>query len=175
MVELLAKSFGLTLSFKAGGDDCWHPGRRALILCDGCEIGQIGEVHEEVAEQYGIEGKIYACQLLTDLLCSRPRISKPAPLPRFPAVNRDLAVSVEDRVPAGDMTEVILKSGGPLLINASIFDVYRGSQLGDGMKSIAWSLTFQSEDHTLTDDEVEAAFSKVLAALESEYGARIRK
>ena len=174
-VEVLGRISGVALRFQAGGDECWHPGRRARILLEDEEIGQIGEVHEEVAAAYGVEGRAYLCWLHTDRLVNRERISQPQPLPKVPAVSRDLAVTVREECPAGEMTEALYRAGGKLLERAEIFDVYRGPQVGEGMKSVAWSLTFQPREQTLTDEAADAAFAKLVKALGENFGAELRK
>ena len=97
-----------------------------------------------------------------------------AELPKFPASERDIAVIVDDDNGAGDVLATIKASGGKKLESAELFDVYRSEQLGEGKKSLAYRMVFRADDRTLTDEETDAAFSKILRTLEREYGAKLR-
>lgn len=96
-------------------------------------------------------------------------------LPRFPAVSRDIAIVVKESARAGDMLDCIQKAGGKTLEEARLFDVYRGEKLGAGKKSVAYALTFRAADRTLTDAEIQNSMDKILKALETGFGAEIRK
>ena len=96
-------------------------------------------------------------------------------MPRFPAVSRDIAIVVKEAARAGDMLDCIEKAGGKTLEEARLFDVYRGEKLGKGKKSVAYALTFRAGDRTLTDAEIQASMDKILKALETNFGAEIRK
>ena len=96
------------------------------------------------------------------------------PLPRFPAVTRDLALVMDETVPVGTVLASIRKAGGALLESAEVFDVYRGAQMLAGQKSVAFSLAFRSPERTLVDEDVNAVMKKILSTCEREYGAQIR-
>jgi phenylalanyl-tRNA synthetase beta chain len=150
-----------------------HPGRSAVVLVGEDEAGWVGELHPEVAGRFGLQGWPVAALELDPALC------QPGPEPRFepfvnvPAVARDLAVLVEERVPVGDMLRSVLGLSSKLLTEARVFDVYVGNPVPPGQKSVAFGFTFQGEK-TLTDDEVDAEVGRILSRLEDEYGVRLR-
>jgi len=150
-----------------------HPGRSAAVLVGDEEAGWVGELHPEVAGRFGLDGWPVAALELVTAEC------QPAPEPRFepfinvPAVARDLAVLVEERIPVGDMLRSVQSFSGPLLTEVRVFDVYAGSPVPQGQKSVAFGFTFQGEK-TLTDEEVDAEVGHVLSRLEDEFGARVR-
>ncbi|MDQ4127131.1 MAG: phenylalanine--tRNA ligase subunit beta [Actinomycetota bacterium] len=150
-----------------------HPGRAATVHADGVELGWIGELHPEVSQQFGLGGWPVAAFELDPALC------RPDPEPRFeafvnvPAVDRDLAVLVNERVKVGDMFSSIEGVRSPLLVEARVFDVYAGSQVPPGEKSVAFGFTFRGEQ-TLTDEEVDAEIGRIATRLGEEFGARVR-
>jgi phenylalanyl-tRNA synthetase beta chain len=150
-----------------------HPGRSAVVRVNGSEAGWVGELHPEVAEKFGLEGWPVAAFELDLTLCD------PDPTPRFepfvnvPTVSRDLAVVVEARIPVGDMLASIRALRSPILAETRVFDVYEGSQVPEGQKSVALSFTFQGEK-TLTDEDVNAELGRISARLEEEFGAHVR-
>jgi phenylalanyl-tRNA synthetase beta chain len=150
-----------------------HPGRSAVVLAGENEAGWVGELHPEVAGKFELQGWPVAALELDPILC------QPDPEPRFepfvniPAVARDLAVLVAERVPVGDMLRLVQDSPSPLLTEVRIFDVYAGSPVPEGRKSVAFGLTFQGEK-TLTDEEVDAEVGRILSVLEDAFDARVR-
>jgi phenylalanyl-tRNA synthetase beta chain len=150
-----------------------HPGRSAAVLVGDEEAGWVGELHPEVARRFGLDGWPVAALELVAAEC------QPAPEPRFepfvnvPAVARDLAVLVEERIPVGDMLRSVQSLSGPLLTEVRVFDFYAGSPVPPGQKSVAFGFTFQGEK-TLTDEEVDAEVGRVLSRLEDEFGVRVR-
>ena len=150
-----------------------HPGRSAVVLVGEGEAGWVGELHPEVAGKFGLRGWPVAALELDSALCH------PEPEPRFepfvniPAVARDLAVLVEERVPVGDMLRVVQESPSALLAEVRVFDVYTGSPVPEGRKSVAFGFTFQGEK-TLTDQEVDAEVGRILSLLEDAFDARVR-
>lgn len=152
-----------------------HPGRAARI-CVGSEVvGWIGELHPDVLEKYDLPVRVVVSEM--DLEAIIPLINLQVvfqPLPRFPGIFRDLAVVVPVEVPAEKIRMTIIESGGPLLRECNLFDVYQGRQLPDGFRSLAYSLLFQSQERTLTDEEVAEIHERILKSLESRYRARLR-
>jgi phenylalanyl-tRNA synthetase beta chain len=150
-----------------------HPGRSAVVLSGGREAGWVGELHPEVAERFGLTGWPVAALELDTAVC------RPDPEPRFepfvnvPAVARDLAVLVDERIPVGDMLRTVSGLPSSLLTEVRVFDVYAGSPVPPGQKSVAFGFTFQGEK-TLTDEEVEAEVGHIRSRLEDEFGVRIR-
>lgn len=154
----------------------FHPGRSARILSRGREIGAIGEIHPDVLETYGIGAKACACVLefdgVAELADTRRYYS---PLPKYPAMARDIALLVEDAVSVADIEERIRAHGTELLERVELFDVYRGKQVPDGKKSVAFALTYRAKDRTLTDQETMEVHGRVLAALRNELNAVLRE
>ena len=152
----------------------FHPGRCAQVLVCGRPVGHLGELHPDTLEPFDLEGRVVALEIDLEpvLEIDLPRRSRP--LPRFPAVNRDLAVVVPEEVPAGELLRTIKGAGGELLESATAFDEYRGSQVPEGRKSIAFALTFRSRERTLTDAEVDRQLEAVREALRRQHGASFR-
>ena len=152
----------------------YHPGRCARLTIDGKELGILGEIHPEVTEQYGISCRVYSFTLDADLMFTYAQREKQyKPLPKFPAVTRDLALLCDDSIPVLTLEKAMKKAAGPLLESIKLFDVYKGKQIEAGKKSVAFSLTLRSADNTLTDEQAVATINKVIKALET-LGAVLR-
>ena len=152
-----------------------HPGRGADITVNGKMIGYLGEIHPDVAEEYGADVRLYAAELDLDALAPEcAGVVGFKEFSRYPSVERDLAVVVADGVAAGDMVKAVGKAGAAHLADAEVFDVYRGAQIGEGLKSVAMNFTFSSVERTLTDEEIAAEMALILAALEKAFDAKIR-
>ncbi len=153
----------------------YHPGRCAKVFVGETEIGVLGQIHPQVAANYGVDAELYCAELRFDALAAvKGGIPVFKPLPRFPAVTRDIAVVCDASVPVGDMTEAILSGGGKYLKGCTLFDVYTGHHIAEGMKSVAFSLTMRAEDQTLTDDHAEETVRKVLQILQEKFNAVMR-
>ncbi len=153
----------------------YHPGRCAKVYCGDECIGVFGQIHPLVAQNYGIDAELYCAELSLDALM-KARGADPVytPLPRFPAVSRDIAIVCDKKIPVAHLIDCIMKNGGEYLKGCSLFDIYTGSHIADGMKSVAFSLTMRADDQTLTDEHAEETVNAVLAALESKFGAKMR-
>ncbi len=176
-VEELCSGLGIDkLHFAAERENqSYHPGRCAKVWCGETYIGILGQIHPAVAANYGVDAEMYCAELSFDALHSlRGGIPVYKPLPRFPAVTRDIAVVCGAEIPVGDMVDHIMAEGGQYLKGCRIFDVYTGHHIAEGKKSVAFSLTMRADDQTLTDDHAEETVKKVLAALERKFGASIR-
>ena len=152
-----------------------HPGRQALISYDGDVVGYLGEVHPEVAETYGIGTKAYVAVL--DILKVTAHASfdrKYEGIAKFPAVNRDISMVVPKDIMVGQIEAMIAQRGGKILEQYELFDIYEGSQIQAGYKSVAYSITFRSKEKTLEEAEVASAMKKILNGLES-LGIQLRK
>ena len=172
----LAAAFGVDCKAEEGGEVYYHPGRRAVLTHDNERFAALGEIHPDVAARFDIDGRMYVLEVdLTTLMAMAKPIYGVKELPRFPAVSRDIAIVVKEAARAGDMLDCIEKAGGKTLEEARLFDVYRGEKLGEGKKSVAYALTFRASDRTLTDAEIQASMDKILKALETNFGAEIRK
>lgn len=144
-----------------------HPGRQADIVYDGVTIGCLGEVHPDVADNYKIGDRTYAAVI--DMPSMIPFTSfdrKYTGIAKYPAVTRDISMVVPKEILAGQIEEVIGQRGGKLLEGYQLFDIYEGAQILTGYKSVAYSITFRSVDHTLEDQEVLAVMKKILNGLE---------
>ncbi len=163
--------------FRANGEHfSFHPGRCADVLAaDGTLLGTFGELHPNVRAACGIAGPAAAAELDFDLICDRraPE-AQYQPLPRFPAVLRDLALVCDEGVTVYDLRECIRAAGGALLQEAAFFDVYRGAPIPEGKKSVAFSLSFRKEDSSLTDGEIEPLMARILKSLEEKLQAKLR-
>ena len=162
---------------EAGADAYYHPGRSVkLVANDGRVVAQLGEAHPAVLEAF--EGPAHACLAEIDLdvlQANETPVGAIKPLPRFPAVDRDVALVMDESQPVGPVLAAIRRAGGQLMEKAEMFDVYRDARLGAGKKSVAFSMRFRAADHTLTDDEISKAFDKVVRGCEHQFHAEIRK
>jgi phenylalanyl-tRNA synthetase beta chain len=150
-------------------------GRAAALTAGGREIGWFGEVAFHVREAFDLPGPLFLAEVsLTALLDLPHREIRYEPLPRFPAVQRDLAIVVPADVAAGQVEAAIRAMKLPLLSRITLFDVYEGGQVGAGKRSLAWSLTFQAADRTLTDKEVNELHAKIVAEVGRCFAAEIR-
>lgn len=159
----------------AGGEPYFHPGRKALMMLGDKLVGQLGEIHPDVQENFGIPEKVYVAQMDMESLfeASGTKI-RFAPLPKYPAIERDIAITVDKDAEAGTIRKAILKNGGKYIENVELFDVYEGEQLERGKKSLAYALTFRSATGTLTDENIAKDMKRILAKLEEDFGAALR-
>ena len=154
----------------------FHPGRCAAVVMDGGkQLGYLGEIHPTVSGAAKIDERLVAFEIDVEPLLAAARPPRAKPLPRFPGVERDLAVVVEDTVAAGAVLASIQESSGDLLEEVRAFDEYRGAQVAEGHKSLAFTLTFRSPERTLTDAEVDKVMSEIRLALEKRHRARFRE
>lgn len=153
----------------------FHPGRTARMLREGQELGLVGELHPAVLENFNVPARVVAAEVDLELLLDLASPQRTyRELPRYPAVERDLAVLVPEDVPAAAIEEAIRETGGDLLRGVRLFDVYRGSPVPQGQRSLAFHLVFQASDRTLQDEEVTALVEKTTAALGERFGAVLR-
>jgi phenylalanyl-tRNA synthetase beta chain len=152
----------------------FHPGRCARILLNGAEIGWIGEASPKVLDNYGVGTAAYIAQFdITKIFEARVTGQKFKPLPKFPASTRDLAIVCGKETPAASLEKAIRGAAGNLLEKLELFDVYTGAQVGEGKKSVAYTVTLRAADRTLTVEEGDRTVSKILRALQ-EIGAQLR-
>ena len=162
-------------SYQRAAAQLFHPGRCAAVVIDGTQLGYLGELHPTVLDGAKIEGRVVAFEIDVEPLLAAARVQRAQPLPRYPAVDRDLAVVVDETVSSGAILQAIKESGGELLENVRAFDEYRGSQVPEGQKSVAFALTFRSPERTLTDAEVDRAMQEIRLGLEKRHRARFRE
>ena len=152
-----------------------HPGRQANIIYDGTVVGYLGEVHPDVADIYGIGERAYIAVIDMPEIVARATFDrKYEGIAKFPAVNRDLSMVVPKNIMVGQIEEVIEKNGGAHLESYSLFDLYEGTQIKPGFKSVAYSITFRAKDRTLEESDISKAMDKILAGLEA-MGIELRK
>ena len=175
IVGHILKRFGKQYGIKSGSC-CWlHPGVSADVVCDGKVVGSFGKVHPKVLGNFGIDCDVYALEInLEPVISSVPPVVQYQPLPRFPAIERDLALIVKNDRTVGEIIAEIKNSAGNMLESVRLFDVYRGEQIESGFKSVALSLTFRAKDRTLDDDEVQSVMNVILGNVESRLGAKLR-
>ena len=153
----------------------YHPGRCARITIGGEDVGCMGQIHPLVAGNYGMDCEVYCAEIRFDkLLALQLPEATYVPLPKYPAVTRDLAILCREEVTVGEAEAVITQAAGKLLRNIRLFDVYRGTGVPEGKKSLAFSLELRADDRTLTDTDSETVTKNVLEALENQLGAVLR-
>jgi len=161
-------------TFERTSGGLFHPGRTARVRVGEAILGTVGEVHPAVLTQFDLPGRVLAFELDAEVLLSQRAARPTVSLPRFPAIERDLAIVVTEGLPAADLLETIRGSAGELLEALTAFDEYRSELIGAGNRSIAFALTFRSPDRTLTDSEVDQSMELIRRRLESAHGARGR-
>ena len=176
-IESLLKPLGLKeYEFVRGGENFLHPGRRAIMTVNKISVGYIGELHPDVAEETGIKRRTYLAEINLDELLNIQRSELVVlDLPKYPAVDRDLAVVVDKEQPVGQMLSLIKTASGVLLESVEIFDIYEGEQIGENKKSVAFSMVFRAQDKTLTDEDVNVKFNKIVRVLEKNFNAKLRE
>ena len=175
ILESLFAKLSLTsrVSFVKAQMDGLHPGRTAAILLDGEQVGIIGGLHPQEQKALDLKDTYVVEMNLAAILAAQTDVLTYKAVPRFPAMTRDMALVLDREAAAGDIVAIIQKAGTKLLKDVNVFDVYEGDKMEAGKKSVAFSLTFFDPERTLTVEEVEAAYNKVVAAL-AEAGAEVR-
>lgn len=173
--ELLANLRVTRYTVEAGTHYAMHPGKTALFKKGRDVIATVGEVHPAVLSAYGITKPVYIFELdATTVMKYIAKDLKYKALPKYPATSRDLAMLVDIDVNAADIEKAMTKAAGQNLTQITLFDVYTGKQVEEGKKSLAFSLTFQSNDKTLTDAEIDPAIEKIVAKLQKDFNANLR-
>ena len=162
-------------TYQRAAAELFHPGRCAAVIMDGRQLGYIGELHPTVVAGAKLEGRLVAIEIDLEPVLTASRIPRAQPLPRFPSIERDLAVVVEDHIAAAALQATIKEAGGEFLEHARAFDEYHGPQVPEGHKSIAFTLTFRSPERTLTDAEVDRVMAEIRLGLERRHRARFRE
>ena len=156
-------------------NESFHPGRTAKIIVNGEELGIIGEIHVDVLENYDIDKRVYIGHLDFDKIIQLTNLDiKYKALPKYPSMSRDIAVVVEESVLVGDIENLILKHGEGIIEKVELFDIYRGDQIEDGLKSIAFSIIYRSYEKTLTEEEVNKTLKNIIKDLENSLDAKLR-
>ncbi|WP_165243297.1 phenylalanine--tRNA ligase subunit beta [Corynebacterium lizhenjunii] len=176
--RLVARAAGVDLEVEAGAELPWHPGRcAALVVRDGAGeprvVGHAGELHPQIVEELGLPARTCAMELDVTALPLEERFPAPV-LSAFPALHQDLALVVDEDVPAESVRAAVEQGAGELLESVALFDVFRGEQLGAGKKSLAFGLVFRAPDRTLTDEEVNTHRLAAVTLAKERFGATMR-
>ena len=163
------------IRFEAAKDLKWmHPGRTAAVYLGDAYIGYVGQVHPATANAYDLK-ETYAFEIDFEAIIAAPKeVITQQPIPKFPGVTRDVALLVDETVTHQQIVKTIKENGGKFLKEVHLFDIYQGKGIEDGKKSVAYSMSFLNPEATLVDEDINKAFTKLVAALETECGAAIR-
>lgn len=171
---LAARASGVTLTYAQGEVAGLHPGRAVRVSLAGREIGCVGQLHPDLAEALALPGSLVVAEVDFEPLAAAPKQIRYRAPSRFPAVLRDLALSVPALTPAGDVVEAISGAGEVILRTVDLFDEYHGSQVEAGRKGLAFRLVFQADDRTLTGDEVAGAEKRIADLMRARFSASLR-
>ncbi len=153
----------------------FHPGRCAKLVYNNICIGTFGELHPDVLENYDLNQRVYIAEINVDLVFENLNNAKVYnPLPKYPSTTRDIALLVKDEVFVKQIEDIIKANGEDILESYQLFDVYKGAQIEEGHKSIAYSITYRSKDKTLTDEEVAKVHDKIVSELSEKLNANLR-
>ena len=178
MIENVLETIGVNRYdiVKEKENESYHPGRCANLKVGIDIIATIGEVHPEVLDNYGIGKRAYLAEVnVTKLVKYAKQNKKYVEVPKFPAVERDIAIVVPEEVEVGEIEKIIAKKGKKLLEKVQLFDIYRDSKIGENKKSVAYSLSFRDKNRTLNDEEIDSTMHNIVAELEKVLGAEMRK
>lgn len=152
-----------------------HPGISADIIVDGNIVGSFGKLHPVVADEYDVTENVFVAQIDMDgFIANAPCVVEFRPLPKFPVVDRDLAIVVNEDVAVGELVSCIKSSGAPLVESVELFDVYRGEQIEKGFKSVAFNLKLRSDEGTLVDSQIQDCIAAVLDGVAKNFDAKLR-
>ena len=153
----------------------FHPGRCAKVTVGGVDVGFLCQVHPLVARNYGIEAEVYCAEInfsaLAEMVLPEPTYT---PLPKYPTVSRDLSVLCDETLTVAEVEAVMTAAGGKLLRNIKLFDIYRGTGVPEGKKSVSFALELRADDRTLTDTDSEGVVNKILTALKDKLNVTLR-
>lgn len=164
---------GRSLHFARVEHPAMHPGRSAAITLDGRQIGVMGELHPRLLQQYGLPGAPIMAELDLAAVLNRPLLQA-ATQSKFQPVRRDIAVVVDESIPVQMLLDSLVHEKPSIISEIAVFDVYRGKGVDEGKKSLAFRIELQDMQKTLTDEEVEAAVSHLVAVLDQRHGAKLR-
>ncbi|MGI6584560.1 MAG: phenylalanine--tRNA ligase subunit beta [Gracilibacteraceae bacterium] len=157
-------------------NDSMHPGRTAELLLNNRRVGFLGEVHPEVLDKYDIPARVYIAEFnFEEILLQCNMNIKYKILPKYPSVARDIAIVVAEEITAGQLEETIRNKGGRLVEDVKLFDIYRGSQIKEGYKSMAYSIVYRSDEKTLSEEDITRVHNKIVNSLINQLGAELRQ
>ncbi|MEQ2129386.1 phenylalanine--tRNA ligase subunit beta [Caldanaerobacter subterraneus KAk] len=176
VIEELLEVMGIVdVEYVRAEEPSYHPGRSAKILFGEEVLGVFGEVHPDVLENYDLPVRVYAGELNLDKIIKFANVDKKYnPLPKYPAVERDIAVVVDEDLFVAEVEKVIKETGRGFVEKTALFDVYKGPNIPEGKKSVAFSIWYRSYEKTLTDEEVNEVHARIVKALEEKLGAKLR-
>jgi len=176
VIEELLEVMGIVdVEYVRAEEPSYHPGRSAKILFKEEVLGVFGEVHPDVLENYDLPVRVYAGELNLDKIIKFANVDKKYnPLPKYPAVERDIAVVVDEDLFVAEVEKVIKETGRGFVEKTALFDVYKGPNIPEGKKSVAFSIWYRSYEKTLTDEEVNEVHARIVKALEEKLGAKLR-
>jgi phenylalanyl-tRNA synthetase beta chain len=160
----------------SSNNDSMHPGRTAELLINNKRVGCMGEVHPDVLDKYDIPVEVYVAELnFEDILQQTNMDIKYKSLPKYPSVARDIAIVVTEEITAGQVEEIIRNKGGKLIEEVKLFDIYKGSQIQEGYKSMAYSIVYRSDEKTLSEEDITKVHNKIVNSLMNQVGAALRQ
>lgn len=176
LVEALTEALHIDVTYAPAEHPSFHPGKCAAVIGNGTALGVFGELHPQVQENYDFASPVLAADFdLEAMLPLLPALGHPVrPVSEFPPVLEDIAVIVDENLPADRVEALIRQTGGKTLASVRLFDVFRSEQIGAGRKSLAYALTYQSFEGTLTDKDAAGIRNRIIRRLENELGAKLR-
>ena len=157
-------------------NESFHPGRIAELLVNNKRVGFLGEIHPDISTNYDINIRVYVAELNFDEIVSQSKLyTEYKPLPKYPAVDRDIAIVVSDEIIAAQVDEIVRNKGGKLVEEVTLFDIYRGNQVPEGYKSMAYKIIYRSDEKTLTEEDISKVHNKILNSLFNQIGASLRQ
>jgi len=176
IVDALARELNLpAVQFVPSGSPSLHPARSAALVAGDRHIGVFGEAHPRVRENFDLPADpVCIAELDIEALQELAAPKRFKSLPRFPAVREDIAIVVDEETPAARIQSLIEEAGGSMLRSVALFDLYRGDKIGAGKKSLAYALTYQHDERTLTDDEAAKIRTRIIKKLQDAAGAELR-
>lgn len=175
VVEALCRQAGIQYEIASCDEPYLHPGRRAALMVDGKPLATLGEVHPDAAARFDISGRAYVAQVDLPLyFAAMQGVGEVKSIARFPAVSRDLALVMKEDQQVGPLMNAMKRGCGALVEEIRMFDVFRGAQLGENKKSVAFSLTLRAADHTLTEEEINRVTKKALKIAAEQFDAVLR-
>ncbi len=176
LVETVMKKLGIEEEYEVNTAMSYmHPGKTANIIVNNEAVGYVGELHPKVAQNYDIGTRAYvACINIDEVMKYVNMVARYKPLPKYPGVTRDIALVLKDEIEVKQIEAIVKNNASKILEAVNLFDVYKGNQVGEGLKSVAYSLSFRAADRTLTEEEVNAVMEKILKNLEEKLDAKLR-
>ena len=160
----------------SSNNDSMHPGRTAELLINNKRVGFLGEVHPDVLDKYDIPVRVYLTELSFEEIILQSNMDiKYRSLPKYPSVARDIAIVVTEEITAGQVEEIIRNKGGRLIEEVKLFDIYKGSQIQEGYKSMAYSIVYRSDEKTLSEEDIAKVHNKIVNSLVNQIGAELRQ